>query len=122
MVVKISHPPAKEIIRKSVRKLIKSKKNNRTKVIFDLLSVDLRIFPAVYLNRNIDLKEDRAEMKFFNKLWGKYWRVGNLKLCTSGKTFQFIKKIRISEMEESFSLKITMEKTDCLICHCLTLF
>ena len=99
-------------ILRNVKKLLKAKKTNRLFVNLDLDLNDLKIFnDDKILNREIDLMRDENQDNFYKSLWGSYWMVGNKEMAAGGRTFSFIKNIRISMKKETFALKIKLEKT-----------
>ena len=95
-----------------MKKLLKAKKTNRLFVNLDLDLNYLKIFnDDKILNREIDLMRDENAYNFLKSLWGSYWMVGNREMAAGGRTFSFIKNIRISMKKETFALKIKLEKT-----------
>ena len=94
-----------------MKKLLKAKKTNRLFVNLDLDLNDLKIFnDDKILNREIDLMRDENEHNFFKKFVGLLLD-GNKEMAAGGRTFSFIKNIRISMKKETFALKIKLEKT-----------
>ena len=93
----------------SVESLFKSKKLEKKTVKFDLSPLDHKILRQV-INKEINLVEDEKSYKFLETLWGQFWEVPKTRCNRKGKTFQFVKYVKINRDIGSCSLTVRMKK------------
>ena len=93
----------------SVESLFKSKKLEKKTVKFDLSPLDHKILRQV-INKEINLVEDEKSYEFLETLWGQFWEGPKTRCNRKGKTFQFVKYVKIMRDIGSCSLTVRMKK------------
>ena len=94
----------------SVESLFKSKKLEKKTVKFDLSPLDHKILRQVINKKEINLVEDEKSYEFLETLWGQFWEVPKTRCNRKGKTFQFVKYLKITRDIGSCSLTVRMKK------------
>ena len=94
----------------SVESLFKSKKLEKKTVKFDLSPLDHKILRQVINKKEINLVEDEKSYEFLETLWGQFWEVPKTRCNRKGKTFQFVKYLKITRDIGSCSLAVRMKK------------
>ena len=102
----------------AVESLFKSKKLENQTVKFDLSPLDQKIFHQVLNKKEINLVEDEKSYAFFESLWGPFWEVTKSRCNRKGKTFQFVKFVRIVRDIATCSLTVKMKKEVSTIPFC----
>ena len=94
----------------SVESLLKSKKLEKKTVKFDLSPLDNKILHQVINKKEINLVKDEKSYDFLETLWGPFWEVPKTRCNRKGKTFQFVKYVKINRDIASCSLTVRMKK------------
>ena len=69
--------------------------------------MDKKIFNQTLIGREIDICDTRAQVTL-DSIFGSNWQLGTI--CDVDETFKFVKRIRISLVEESWSIIIKIGK------------